>query len=104
MPHLTKPRMEAAAALRALNNAFVAHDADDAVLDAITAFATATLGELERGDRRDRAGLVAAHVGRMFGLDTDNDDGAGANGGAGNHTSGDTAMDVMADRAVAGTA
>jgi acyl-coenzyme A thioesterase PaaI-like protein len=89
---MSESRYAAAAALRALNHAFVAHEADDELLDRIATFALATLPELREGERRDRATLLAAHVGRMFGIGPaieDPDVGAG---------------DVMADRAVAGAA
>jgi acyl-coenzyme A thioesterase PaaI-like protein len=91
--HVSESRLAAAAALRSLNHAFVAHDADDALLDRITQFAAEATPELQSADRRDRAGQLAAHVGRMFGIDPTVDD---AEAGAGG--------DVMADRAVAGAA
>jgi acyl-coenzyme A thioesterase PaaI-like protein len=93
MPHLTPARTDAAAALRALNNAFVAHDADDGVLEAIAAFARSTAAALEQGERRDRAGRLAKHVSRMFGMEpqAEGDDDFPSEAG-----------DVMADRAVAG--
>ena len=91
--HVSESRLAAAAALRSLNHAFVAHDADDALLDRIAQFAYATVPELQRGGRRDRATLLAAHVGRMFGIDPAIE---GTEPGLGH--------DVMADRAVAGAA
>lgn len=89
---MSESRYAAAAALRALNHAFVAHDADDVLLDHIANFALATLPELREGARRDRATLLAAHVGRMFGIGPVVDDPEPGSG------------DVMADRAVAGAA
>jgi acyl-coenzyme A thioesterase PaaI-like protein len=84
---MSESRYAAAAALRALNHAFVAHDTDDVLLDRIANFAIATLPELQQGARRDRATLLAAHVGHLFGIDPE-----------------PQAGDVMADRAVAGAA
>jgi acyl-coenzyme A thioesterase PaaI-like protein len=95
--HVTEHRLAAAAALRSLNHAFVAHEADDALLDRIAQFANATTPELQRGDRRDRAAQLAAHVGRMFGMEPAI---AATIGGAEPAAGGD----VMADRAVAGAA
>lgn len=60
-------RQDAAAALRALNDAFVAHHADPASLLRIHDFARAMAAELATCDRRDRAGMLAQHVGRIFG-------------------------------------
>jgi acyl-coenzyme A thioesterase PaaI-like protein len=59
------PRLDAAAALRRLNDAFVAHDADDALLTRLAGQARAATTELLGGERRDRAALLAAHFGRM---------------------------------------
>ncbi len=89
---MSEHRYAAAAALRALNHAFVAHDADDELLERIADFAQATLPELHEGARRDRATLLAAHVGRIFGSDAGADDLEPGSD------------DVMADRAVAGAA
>lgn len=93
MAHLTPARTEAAAALRALNSAFVAHEADDALLEAITTFVRSTLPDLERGERRDRVGRLAEQVAAMFAM-VDSPDGEEAIRSE--------AGDVMADRAVAG--
>lgn len=73
--HISPPatdasRRDAAAALRALNDAFVAHDADPLVLREIHDFARTMTAELARGGRRDRAGMLAAHVERIFGGET----------------------------------
>jgi acyl-coenzyme A thioesterase PaaI-like protein len=59
-------RLDAAAALRRLNDAFVAHDAGDGLLARIAADARAATAELEAGGRRDRAALMTAHFGRIF--------------------------------------
>ncbi len=59
-------RLDAAAALRRLNDAFVAHDAEDALLGRIAAEARAATAELATGARRDRAARLAAHFGRLF--------------------------------------
>ncbi len=59
-------RLDAAAALRRLNDAFVAHDADDELLARIAAEARAATERLRTGARRDRAARLAAHFGRMF--------------------------------------
>jgi acyl-coenzyme A thioesterase PaaI-like protein len=59
------PRLAAAAALRRLNDAFVAHDATDDLLDRLAAQATADTTALQAGERRDRAALLAAHFGRV---------------------------------------
>jgi len=83
------PRLEAAAALRALNDAFVAHDAEDDLLRRITAFSRATIDGLQVGERRDRGALLTAHLDGMF---------------TGEGTGGfDTATNPMTDRAVGGT-
>ena len=89
------PRLEAAGALRGLNDAFVAHDADVELLRRITDFSRRAILELGNGERRDRAALLAAHVDGLFtgGLDL---------GGA---EDGDqpTLVNPMTDRAVGGT-
>jgi acyl-coenzyme A thioesterase PaaI-like protein len=97
MAHLTPSRLAAAAAMRELNHAFVAHDADDATLDRIAEFATGAAAEMRAGERRDRATLLAAQIHHIF--------------GRGNEGGGDsvaralaTAGDAMADRAIAGAA
>ena len=61
------PRLEAAMALRKLNDAFVAHDAEDDLLRRIAAFAHEAIDQLRTGDRRDRAALLAAHFDEVFG-------------------------------------
>jgi acyl-coenzyme A thioesterase PaaI-like protein len=63
------PRLDAAAALRRLNDAFVAHDADDTLLTRIADGARAATTELHAGERRDRAALLAAHFGRRTAAD-----------------------------------
>lgn len=88
-------RLDAAAALRQLNDAFVAHDGDDGLLRAITAFSRSTIGELRTGARRDRAVLLAAHIDEMLG------DAAPA-GGPEDETR-PTPVNPMTDRAVGGT-
>lgn len=70
-PEARGRRQDAAAALRALNDAFVARHADPAVLQRIQAFALDAAAELRKGERRDRAGMLAAHVGRIFGGERD---------------------------------
>ncbi len=59
------PRLDAAAALRRLNDAFVAHDADDELLTRLAGEARTATAELQAGERRDRAALLAAHFGRV---------------------------------------
>jgi len=61
------PRLEAAVALRRLNDAFVAHDAEDDLLRGITAFADDAIEQLRNGSRRDRAALLTAHFDEVFG-------------------------------------
>jgi len=84
------PRLEAAAALRALNDAFVAHDAEEDLLRRITTFSRATIDGLRVGERRDRGALLAAHLDGMF---TEAAEGEGL----------PTAVNPMTDRAVGGT-
>jgi acyl-coenzyme A thioesterase PaaI-like protein len=104
MEHVSASRYAAAEALRALNHAFVAYEADDALLDRISAFAAATLPELHSGLRRDRATLMAAHVGTMFGLSGAAPEAEGGGDGHGDGPAGSGGGDVMADRAVTGAA
>jgi len=59
------PRLDAAAALRRLNDAFVAHDAADELLTRLAGEARTATAELQAGERRDRAALLAAHFGRV---------------------------------------
>ena len=59
------PRLDAAAALRRLNDAFVAHDADDELLTRLAGEARTATAERQAGERRDRAALLAAHFGRV---------------------------------------
>ena len=59
-------RLAAAAALRALNNDFVAHDAAPDLLDRIAASARQASVELRSSERRDLAPVVVSHAGRMF--------------------------------------
>lgn len=66
------PRLEAAEALRMLNDAFVAHDADDDLLRRITAHSRESVDQLRTGERRDRSALLAAHFhGLLTGDDPD---------------------------------
>lgn len=60
-------RLAAAAALRHLGNAFVAHDADAGLLERITGVAEELTASLRKEARRDRAALLAGHVERLFG-------------------------------------
>jgi acyl-coenzyme A thioesterase PaaI-like protein len=83
------PRLEAADALRVLNDTFVAHDAGDDLLRRIAAFARDAVGQLRTGGRRDRAALLAAHFQEML---------AGDDAAAG-----PTPANPMTDRAVGGT-
>jgi acyl-coenzyme A thioesterase PaaI-like protein len=77
-------RSAAAAALRDLNHAFVAHDADDQELLALADLARAQTAGLEKAPNRDRLALMRAATGeRRF---PSGDDGSG-----------------FADRAVGGT-
>ena len=84
------PRLEAAAGLRALNDAFVAHDAEDDLLRRITAFSRVTMEGLRLGERRDRGALLSAHLDGMF---TGEPQGDGP----------PTVANPMTDRAVGGT-
>jgi acyl-coenzyme A thioesterase PaaI-like protein len=84
------PRLEAAIALRKLNDAFVAHDADDELLRRISEFSRGAIGELRTGERRDRAALLAAHFAEVF-------------GGVDGDESLPTPVNPMTDRAVGGT-
>ena len=59
------PRLDAAAALRRLNDAFVAHDADDELLTRLAGEARTATAELQAGERRARAALLDAHIGRV---------------------------------------
>ena len=61
-----QPRLAAAAALRALNSAFVAHQGSDQLLERITAFASQAVEEFRSTERRDRASLLPLHAERMF--------------------------------------
>jgi acyl-coenzyme A thioesterase PaaI-like protein len=84
------PRLEAADALRVLNDTFVAHDAPDDLLRRITAFSREAVEVLRTGERRDRAALLAAHFDELLGAD--DPEGAGP-----------TPANPMTDRAVGGT-
>jgi acyl-coenzyme A thioesterase PaaI-like protein len=84
------PRLEAAEALRKLNDAFVAHDTEDELLVRIAEFSRGAITELETGERRDRAVLLAAHVGGLLVGDNGNEDRP-------------MPVDPMTDRAVGGT-
>ena len=53
-------RVTTAAALRDLLNAYVAHDADPALLGDIADFALANAARLREGNRRDRLALMRA--------------------------------------------
>jgi acyl-coenzyme A thioesterase PaaI-like protein len=53
-------RLDAAAALRDLNHAFVAHDRDDAGLRELVTTATEQAAAMRRGPRRDRLALMQA--------------------------------------------
>jgi acyl-coenzyme A thioesterase PaaI-like protein len=53
-------RMRAAAALRDLNHAFVAHDADDATLERLARTLRAEAETMREGPRRDRLALIRA--------------------------------------------
>lgn len=59
-------RRRAALAMRALNDAFVGHEADPSVHDEIEAMARELTERLRTGERRDRAAMLAPHVARMF--------------------------------------
>jgi acyl-coenzyme A thioesterase PaaI-like protein len=84
------PRLEAAKALRKLNDAFVAHDADVDLLRRIAEFSRGAIGELRTGERRDRAALLAAHFEEVFAGDDENEIRP-------------TPVNPMTDRAVGGT-
>ena len=57
---VTDERFVAAAALRDLNHAFVAHDRDDAGLRELAAAATAQAAAMRQGNRRNRLALMQA--------------------------------------------
>lgn len=59
-------RLAAAAALRQLNDAFVGHHGDPELLEQVRARADELCRELRRSERRDRAAVLAEHVGRLF--------------------------------------
>ncbi len=84
------PRLEAAVALRSLNDAFVAHDTGEDLLRRISEFSRGAVDELRTGGRRDRAALLAAHVDGIFAGDGDDEDRP-------------TPVNPMTDRAVGGT-
>lgn len=84
------PRLRAAEALRRLNDAFVAHDAQDDLLERIAEFSREAISELRTGERRDRGVLLAAHVGSML-IEGNGDEDP------------PTPVDPMTDRAVGGT-
>ena len=87
------PRLEAAIALRKLNDAFVAHDAEDDLLRGIAAFAHDAIEQLRNGSRRDRAALLTAHFDEVF----------GAVDGVGGVATLPTPANPMTDRAIGGT-
>lgn len=87
----TESRLAAAAALRDLNNAFVMHDADAELLDRITLVAQGASAQLRLAERRDRAGLLAEHVERLFAAEPE-------------EPADETSFDPMTDRAVGGQA
>jgi acyl-coenzyme A thioesterase PaaI-like protein len=85
----TPQRVAAASALRRLNHALVAHDADDQVLERLTAQVEAIMPSITSARRRDRGELILEHVSTIFGA-TDAPPGP------------DDPFSVMADRAVGG--
>ena len=105
-------RLAAAAALRRLNDAFVAHDADDGLLARVAAEARAVTDELRTGPRHaNRAARLAAHFGRMFTeapvdealRSSENPMDDRAVGGTANPTSAEIAMEYVGDEVVART-
>lgn len=96
MTATTPARLAAAAALRRLNHALVAHNCDDNTLAELTAAAERISVRLETGERRDRAAQIAEHAHRMFsGAPAETSDDALAEGDG---------HGVMSDRAVGGYA
>ncbi|HUA95326.1 MAG TPA: PaaI family thioesterase [Acidimicrobiales bacterium] len=107
---MSEARLRAAAALRALNHAFVGRDADADVLARITSWAVDAAARLQTGAVRDRAALLPGHLGRMFGLDPVEADQDAANpmadravGGPGNPLSADLDVDYGQDGVVVRT-
>ncbi len=101
-------RLATAAALRALNNAFVAHDADAGLLDRIAESAREAVEALRTAERRDMGPIRAAEVGRMFRSDrSDEEHGGAANplqdravGGPWNPISADLDFEYLDDQVV----
>jgi acyl-coenzyme A thioesterase PaaI-like protein len=95
-------RFVAAAALRDLNHAFVAHDPEADVLEALTTAARAETEHLTAAPRRDRLALMRTAAGDDFPVATG---GAGfadrAVAGAANPTSIDLDVDYYGDEVVA---
>ncbi len=87
---MTNPeaRLNAAAALRDLNHAFVGHDRSTEDLRALAEFATSEAASMREGERRDRLALIRSVIAARGGLDQ----------------SGFMANSGFDDRAVAGTA
>jgi acyl-coenzyme A thioesterase PaaI-like protein len=63
-------RLDAAAALRDLLHAYVAHDRDDAGLEELTRMATEQAAAMRRGPRRDRLALMQAARARASAAET----------------------------------
>jgi acyl-coenzyme A thioesterase PaaI-like protein len=93
---VTPARLGAAAALRRLNHALVAHDCDDQLLIELKSSAHAFSDRLERGAHRDRAAHVAEHAALLF-------SGGGLPEAPGPNEASD-GLSVMSDRAVGGIA
>jgi acyl-coenzyme A thioesterase PaaI-like protein len=95
-------RADAAAALRDLNHAFAAHDADDAQLEAIARDARQLVAELDPTARRDRLALMnASRAAGEFPPSSGSGFGDRAVGGRTNPTSADIDVQFEPDGVVA---
>jgi acyl-coenzyme A thioesterase PaaI-like protein len=95
-------RIDAGRALRDLNHAFAAHDADDAQLDDLAATARTVIAQLDLTPRRDRLALMsAARAAGEFPASTGSGFGDRAVGGFTNPTSADIEVEFEPDGVVA---
>lgn len=96
MSATTPARLAAAAALRRLNHALVAHECDEDTLGELATVADRLAVRLAAGVRRDRASQLAEHAHRMFSLPSGSS--------SDDLVSGTDVHGVMSDRAVGGYA
>ena len=95
-------RASAAAALRDLNHAFAAHDADDAQLEELARDARSLIARLDGTPRRDRLALMnASRAAGEFPASTGSGFGDRAVGGLTNPTSADIDVEFGPDEVVA---